>query len=691
MLGPLEVWDGNRGLDLGAGRHRAVLAFLLLHQGEAVSSERLVDELWDERAPASAAKLVHGYVSRLRRVLPPAAIQTRGDGYVLAPLDTDAAEFERLVTRAAEEPPEAAAETLRAALSLWRGPALAEFRYDQWAQAEMRRLESLRETAAERRIDADLELGRAERVIPELEELVIEHPLREHLHSQLMLALYRAGRQADALERFADARRRLVDELGIEPGTELQTMQRRVLAHDPELDARVPASARVDRAPALRRRSVLAAGTAGALAAAVAVPILALSSRGRTPNFPASNAIAAIEVASGKLVGSAALVAAPGPIIYGNGSVWVATPGNDTVLRIDPQTNTVQQTIGVGGAPAALAVGGGFVWVANSLGGTVSQIDPRTHGGQVVKHIDVGNAPTGVAYGDGALWVANSLDRTVTRVDPISEEVGPPVSVPAGADTVAVGNGSVWVVSETAGVLTRIDPHSRRITASIAVGNQPSAVAAGAGSIWVANTADGTVSRVDPATVHVQNVIQVGEGPSAIALTPDGKSVWVANELGGTLSRIDPSLAAVVETREVGSPPRSVAVDGERTFVAVAGANAAHRGGTLRVAVANPSGVYTPKLPKGLDPAVGYAEWELLTLTNDGLVGYGRGGGVESDRVVPDLALTLPAVTDGGRTYTFQVRRGIRYSTGRPSNPTTSVAASNGRSRSAATSRRARI
>jgi DNA-binding SARP family transcriptional activator len=240
VLGPLEVWDDGRELPLGSGRQRALFVLLLLHADEVVSRDRLIDGLWGERPPASAAKVLQGYVSQLRRRLPPEAIVTRGSGYLLRGGETDAREFERLVERARAEEAREAALTLREALALWRGGALAEVEYEAWAQAEIARLEELRLVAIEERIEVDLQLGEDAHVVPELEALVAAHPLRERLRAQLMLALYRAGRQTDALDAFADARRRLVDELGVEPGPSLRELQQAILRQDPALEPVAP-------------------------------------------------------------------------------------------------------------------------------------------------------------------------------------------------------------------------------------------------------------------------------------------------------------------------------------------------------------------------------------------------------------------------------------------------------------------
>jgi peptide/nickel transport system substrate-binding protein len=196
----------------------------------------------------------------------------------------------------------------------------------------------------------------------------------------------------------------------------------------------------------------------------------------------------------------------------------------------------------------------------------------------------------------------------------------------------------------------------------INVGDGPVAVAAGPGAVWVVNSQDASVWRIDPATRRVVATVTVGEGPSSVAIARDG--VWVSNALSGTISRIDPAVDRVVDTVPVGGLPQAVVAGASTAYVAVEASGSAHRGGTLTVAVANPVGINGLGLATSLDPARGFNDYELLTLTNDGLVGYARTGGADSYRIVPDLALSLPTVTDGGRTYTFELRPGIRFSTG---------------------------
>jgi DNA-binding SARP family transcriptional activator len=241
ILGPLEVRDGDSTLALGGLRERSLFALLLLNAGELVPTERLVDELWGERPPKAGVKTVQVYVSRLRRRLGTQTIVTSPPGYLLRvdPERIDLHRFERLAAagRAALSVGDApaAARKLREALSLWRGAPLSDFAYEPFAQAEAARLQELRLEALEERIEADLRCGRAGELVGELQGLVARHPLRERLRSQLMLALYRAGRQAEALDVYRDARSTLVEELGIEPSRELRDLERAILAQDPSL------------------------------------------------------------------------------------------------------------------------------------------------------------------------------------------------------------------------------------------------------------------------------------------------------------------------------------------------------------------------------------------------------------------------------------------------------------------------
>src|SRR5215210_5147880 len=244
ILGPLEVRADGRSVPLGGAKPRAVLAVLALHANRPVSGERLAVALWGEDVPPGAVKTVQVYVARLRKALAdPEVLVTTPAGYRLRvrPGELDAERFERLVADGREAlaagGAEQAAAELREALELWRGPPLAELASAPFAPAEIARLEEQHLAAVEVRVEADLAAGRHAELVGELQQLTSEHPWREHLHAQLMLALYRSGRQADALETYRHAREVLVEQLGIEPGAELHDLHEAILAHDPDLDA----------------------------------------------------------------------------------------------------------------------------------------------------------------------------------------------------------------------------------------------------------------------------------------------------------------------------------------------------------------------------------------------------------------------------------------------------------------------
>jgi class 3 adenylate cyclase/DNA-binding SARP family transcriptional activator len=242
ILGPLEVREGEREVRLRGGKQRALLALLLVNANRTLAIDRIVDELWGEEVPDSAQKMVQIYVSKLRKVLAAGMLHTRPPGYSLQlePDELDLDRFERLVAEARANldagRPEQASAGYRAALELWRGPALAEFTAEPFAQAEGARLEELRMNALEGRLEADLLLGRHGDLVGELEALVARHPLREGLRRQQMLALYRSGRQAEALAAYQEARRVLADELGIEPSPALRELERLILQQDSGLD-----------------------------------------------------------------------------------------------------------------------------------------------------------------------------------------------------------------------------------------------------------------------------------------------------------------------------------------------------------------------------------------------------------------------------------------------------------------------
>jgi DNA-binding SARP family transcriptional activator len=238
ILGPLEVADAHGAIALGGPKQRALLGLLLVRAGQVVSTDHLIEQLWGGEPPKTAATSLQNFVAQLRKLLGAESVVTRPPGYELR-VDAerlDLARFERLVDDARNAEPRERAARLREALALWRGPPLADFAFESFPQTEIRRLEELRLEALEDRIDADLALGQGHELVGELEALVLQHPLRERLRAELMLALYRAGRQAEALQAYHDARQALTEELGIDPGPSLQQLYTSILRQEAALE-----------------------------------------------------------------------------------------------------------------------------------------------------------------------------------------------------------------------------------------------------------------------------------------------------------------------------------------------------------------------------------------------------------------------------------------------------------------------
>jgi YVTN family beta-propeller protein len=661
ILGPFEVSERGRPLEVGAGKQRALLAVLLLRAGEVVSTDRLIDALWEERAPASALNSVHIYVSQLRKALGNGRLETRGHGYLLAlePEQLDLGRFERLLGEGREllagGEPEQAAETLRAALALWRGPPLSDFASEPFAHGEIARLEELRLAALEERIEADLALGRHAELIPELEALIREHPLRERLRAQLMLALYRSGRQAEALAAYQQARKMLAEELGLEPGRTLQELEGAILRQDAKLDPPEQAATPLGRA---RRRSgvLIATGAVLLLSAATAVAGIELTG-GDSPGLSSAsaNSVAALDTGSNRIVADVPVGNGPTSVAAGEGAVWVVNSVDETVSRVDPETGGVVQRIDVGGDPGGIAVGGGAVWVANSLDATVSRIDPQTN--REVETIPVGLTPTALGVDGKTVWVTSAEERSVTRIDAVRGRVVDRIQTGALGRGIAVGGGSVWVTDESSRSVVRIDSRRGRIVETVSVGNGPTGIAFGDGSVWVANSLDGTVSRIDPGTNTVTATIPVGEGPDSIAVGPG--VVWVSGEFSEEIVRIDPAEDEVVERIPIANRPKGLALFENRVWFAVQASGAGHRGGRL---VVGANGL----IEGSIDP--NFMSWagtlSSLSAAYDGLVGPVRRGGSDGGRIVPNLALSLPVPAAGGTRYAFQLRPGVRYSNG---------------------------
>lgn len=700
VLGSLEVTAAGRRLAFPAGKLRSLLAVLLVEANAVVSVDRLVDCLWDGEAPQGAHSTVQKYVYRLRSVLEPARLSgtdggmvlTRPPGYLLAvdPGQIDSVEFVELTSSAARRAAagdwEASGALLERALGLWRGPAWAEFAECGFARADIIRLEGLRAAAAEELAEVKLSLGRHIEVIGELEEVIVHYPLRERPRAQLILALYRAGRQVEALENYRKFRKDLIDQVGVEPSRVLRRLEEAILAHEPALDlaappvtstpfqpaalagapgvpAPSPAAARSRRrrgdARRVRRRWVAVAVAGLALAAGSLTWSTGRGSDHRPVIEP--NSVGIISSDGHRLMDQVPVGQSPaGVAVDGDRSAWVANTEAGTVSRVGLRDRRVEQTVQVGRSPTGVAVAGDEVWVANGGDGTVSEINAGSS--MVVRTVPVGGRPDAIASGPGGVWVVLRADASLKRLDPTTGRVTMTVAVGPDPAGVAAGAGAVWVTNATDGTVSRVDPVTGSVASPITAGAGPAGIAVGPSAVWVANAFDQSVSRIDPVNRRVIAIISVEDGPTWIAASDS--AVWVSSEVAGTITRIDPRTNLVVQSLRIGAAPRGIALVGNQVWVAAGAFTApSHRGGTLTIAADQP--------PDPLDPAAAYytTNWRVLAVVYDGLVGFRRTSGTAGLTLVPDLATSLPRPTDGGRTYTFQLRRGIHYADGRTVTP----------------------
>lgn len=574
ILGPLEVEGDGEPLALGGAKQRAVLAVLLLHANRVVSRDRLIDAVWGERAPETANSALQGYVSALRKSLGADLILTRAPGYVLetVPTSVDFGRFESLVAEGsaalAAGDSGRASERLREALDLWRGEPLADLDSLGFVQIERVRLEELRLSAVEERLDADLALGRHAELVAELHALVGEHPLRERLRAQLMLALYRSGRQAEALDVYQQGRRLLAEELGLEPGEALKQLEHSILEHDPALGA--PARAARTSPPARKRRSrrALAGALAiiglGGLAAGLAVALTGGSKKALPVR---ADSLAVIDTHTNRLVGDVPIDGRPVAIAADDKGVYAAAR-EGIVWRIDPATRRVVGRIGVSGDVHDLALGFGSVWLADGTDGTVTRIDERLGGlttiplrpefgsapafwiatdasgvwvtrGDLVEKIDPAlnrvvkvfsiPSPAGLTTGFGSLWLATT--EGLVRGSRLAGRASSTYPLPGFVSAPTLGEGSAWtIVYHGTGEVWRF---GRKLTAAGpaglvagAVGRYPLDLIVGDGSVWTVDT-QGLVSRIDPTALRVGRTIRTAPTIRSSLALADG-DLWVA-------------------------------------------------------------------------------------------------------------------------------------------------------------------
>ncbi len=522
--------------------------------------------------------------------------------------------------------------------------------------------------------------------ISELQGLIREHPYRERLSGLLMLALYRAGRQADALDAYRAARAVLVAELGIEPGDTLQRLEAAILVHDPALE--LPPTSTTPEPPRVAepREIVVAVDSPTSLAAPrlqpraldppisvsrarrarswlagvvctviVATGVLGFVQQGPQPQSdqPGSSVdqVGFIGIEANRMSDPIVTSGPPGAVAVDGPVVWAVEPTMHALARIDAGSGAVVQTTLVGRDPSGVVVGGDSVWVSNHDDNTVSRISPVTNA--VVQTIGVGAGPVALAAGYGSVWVTNSDDRTLTRIDDASGKVVATIRTNAVGRGIIVGHGSVWVTDEAVDRIVGVDPATNDVRSTIAVGHGPTGIAYGGGAVWVLNAIDGTVSRLDPVTLAVDATVSVPGGPTSISY--GGDAAWVGTDSEPGVVKIRAQDGVVTGSTPLTGHLAGLAATSAGVWVSVQAAGAGHRGGSLVVIGSFDS----------IDPSVGELAPEPLDLAYDALTSLRYTGGSDGTEIVPDLALSLPQPTAGGTSYRFQLRSQIRYSDGR--------------------------
>lgn len=509
LLGTVEAWGDGGELELGGPLQRALLAMLLLNVGRVVSREQLIDGLWGAAPPPRAGRSLETKVSRLRATLGDRAkVVARSGGYVLeaAAEEVDVYRFEQALdegrTLLAVDPVAARAR-LQAALALWRGEPLSGLP-DGVLTVERAGLEGKRLEALETRIEADLALGEGAALVGELQGLRAEYPGRERFTEQLMLALYRSGRQTDALGAYRGTYRHLRDELGLDPNPRLRELERAILRHD-ESPGPLPLRARVRLAGDSWRLRLTGAAAVGCVLALAGVFVASSGGTHQRPVSPRPGLIL-VDADSGAVRAEVPVGDSQGATRFGYGHLWTLGE-NGVMAEVDPDNAALVRFIPVGMVWGGMTVGAGGIWVSDRYGPTVLRIDPET--GQINLRARLSsrglNSPqpnSGIAIDAGSLWVARGPEA-VDRLDPSSLKLQRRITFnqhgcsTGGAQCfMAAGDGRVWVAGGNDGWLARIDEATDRVRIFHGLKPYLCCVAVGGGSVWVAEAHD--IARIAP-------------------------------------------------------------------------------------------------------------------------------------------------------------------------------------------------
>jgi YVTN family beta-propeller protein len=576
VLGPLEVRDDGRSLPLAGAKQRALLALLLVNANRVISRDRLIDELWGGEPPETAVQSLQVYVSRLRKVLPAETLLTRPPGYLLElePSELDLQRFEQLLADGrealAQGDPGRASDVLHEALALWRGPALAEFGFEPFAQAEIGRLEDLRLAAVEERIEADLALGRHADLIGELEALITENSYRERLRGHLMLALYRSGRQAEALDAYQAARRALVDELGIEPSENLQQLEKQILTHDKALDTPSQPTRAQPTAPpqALERKrvTVLFADLAMTSELEEDDPEQAAAFLDRVHD----EAAAEIEAAGGSVEKGVAGALLATFSRQQDHAVRAVSAGLATRDRLtDTFGDQLSLRMAVESGEVILGRPGSFV--TGTPVAAAARLVRIAHPGEVIVGERAATATGGTFQlqerDDAYLLVAALVPtRSPAQIRKRRRRLllaGTLLAAAAIATIVAFATRETPIIAPPNSVAI-IDPKTNKVIHYVQVGNRPGAIDVGFGSAWVANQDDRTLSRINLKTNHIEKTIPLNATPTDVEVGPT--AVWVAYGYSKALGRVAPEYNQASDPTYLNANPQLAGLSGSVTF-----------------------------------------------------------------------------------------------------------------------------
>jgi ABC-type transport system substrate-binding protein/DNA-binding SARP family transcriptional activator len=660
---------------------RLLFAYLAAQPGRPVPRDELAEALWGDVPPATWDKALTVLVSKLRGLLADHGIDgtsTLTGAFGCYRLDLPEGSWVDVIV-AAEAAPEAekalaAGDLAKAKAAALLTESLTRPRFlpgenGAWVENKRRELADVRGRALGVLADACLRLGDEAQAAKWAEQAIALEPFRETGYRCLMGAHVAAGNRAEALRVYERCRRLLAEELGTYPSPETESIYRELLdapsspaeAASPQAPDREAASVahaergpEIARAPRLASRNRVAAATATlAIAAAVITGVLTTKAD-KTPPTVATDSIVALD-SSGSIATTVPVGARPVAIVSAAGALWVANLEDQSVTRVDMSSRRSVRDLPIGGAPTALAATRSGVWVIDGTG-QISEIDAQYDRVTATRQLFASASsergttwPMLAAF--GSIWIVDP-DGYVSRVDPDSARQLGSVDVGNDPSAITAGAGSVWVTNGNDGTVTRIDPATLLAT-TIPVGHGPAAVAVNAAGVWIANAGDNTIVRLDPPTNAVLGMTHVGDGPTAVVATPT--ALWVANGRDGTVMRLDPHSGNVTKTIRVGGTPDALASAAGRVWVVVAPAPPppAPAGGVAHLTVQDDFASLDPALTTA--PQVSYA-----TCAN--LVTYPDKAAPAGSRIVPEVAEAIPTPTDGGKTYTFRIRSGFRFS-----------------------------